>query len=115
MASVATASRPSLSEPVAMGEVGAVAVTVLTSGFATIPDANATGTVNVSVLAAPTPTVAPVVPKLVWPVVPVTVPQFAVPEATHVTFADNVTPAGNGSETVTPVAFEGPALDTTTV
>ena len=70
---------------------------------------------NVSELPAPAPTVAPVVPKLVWPVVPVTVPQFATPLATQVAFALSVTPAGSGSDTVALIAFEGPALVTTTV
>ena len=80
-----------------------------------MPDANATGTVNVSELPAPTPTVAPVVPKLVWPVVPVTVPQLETPTATQVALALRVTPAGSGSETVTLIAFDGPALVTTRV
>ena len=47
--------------------------------------------------------------------VPVTVPQVAVPAATQVAFAFSVTPAGNGSVTVTLVAFDGPAFVTTTV
>jgi hypothetical protein len=59
-------------------------------------------------------TVAPVVPKLLWPVVPVTVPQVATPLAT-VALAFRVTPAGNGSVTVTLLVFDGPALVTTTV
>jgi hypothetical protein len=70
---------------------------------------------EVSELPAPAPTVAPVVPKLVCPVVPVTVPQVAVPTAKHVAFAFRVTPAGNGSDTVTLVAFDGPVFVTTTV
>ena len=88
---------------------------MLTSGFVAHAAANDTGTVNVSVLPAPAAIVAPVVPKLVCPVVPVTVPQFAVPLATQVAFALSVTPAGNGSESVTLFAFDGPALVTTTV
>ena len=54
-------------------------------------------------------------PKLVCPVVPVTVPQFDVPVATQVALALSVTPAGNGSDTVTLPAFDGPPLVTTTV
>ena len=54
-------------------------------------------------------------PKLVCPVVPVTVPQLAEPAATQVAFAVRVTPAGNGSESVTLPAFDGPAFVTTTV
>ena len=55
------------------------------------------------------------VPKLVWPVVPVTVPQFDVPLATHVALALRVTPAGSGSDTVMLFAFDGPVFVTTTV
>ena len=114
-ASAATAESVSLSVPVAGGDAGSVAVTVLTSGLVDIPAANFTGTVNVSELPAPAPTVAPVVPKLVCPVVPVTVPQVAAPAATHVAFAFRVTPAGNGSEIVTLPALDRPAFVTTTV
>ena len=114
-ASAATDARVSLSVPLAGGEAGSVAVAVFSSGSVTMPGANATGAVKVSALAAPTATVAPVVPKLVCPVVPVTVPQFDAPLATHVALALNVTPAGNGSASVTLDAFVGPALVTTIV
>ena len=105
----------SLSDPVAGGDAGSVAVAVLTSGFVVMPGANATGTVNVSALPAPAPTVAAVVPKLVWPESPVTAPHTDVPAATHVTFAESVTPAGSGSVTVALFAFESPVFVTTTV
>ena len=88
---------------------------MLTSGLVASPDAKATGTVNVSLFAAPAAIVAPVVPKLVCPVVPVTTPQFAVPAATQVAFAFRVTPAGSGSVSVTLFAFDGPAFVTVTV
>jgi hypothetical protein len=114
-ASAATAERASLSEPDAGGEAGSVAVAVLINGFVTMPGANDTGTVNVSELPAPAPTVAPVVPKLVWPVVPVTVPQFDAPAATQMALPVKVTPAGRGSATVTLFALDGPAFVTTTV
>ena len=71
--------------------------------------------VNVRPLPAPAAIVAPVVPKLVCPVVPVTTPHVAAPLDTHVAFALSVTPAGKGSETVTLLALDGPALVTTTV
>ena len=111
----ATAARASLSDPVAGGEEGSVAVAVLTSGLVTMPAANDTGTVKVRLLPAPAAIVAPVVPKVVCPVVPVTVPQFAVPLAKQVAFALRFTPAGNGSESVTLFAFDGPALVTITL
>ena len=114
-ARAATASSASLSEPEAGGDAGSVAVAVFTSGFVVMPAANFTGTVKISELAAPAAIVAFVVPKLVCPVVPVTVPQVAAPTAAHVAFAFRVTPAGNGSETVTLAAFDGPALVTVTV
>ena len=66
-------------------------------------------------LAAPAAIVAPVVPKLVWPVVPVTAPQVAAPVGAHVALPPSVTPAGSGSATVTLLAFDGPALVTVTV
>ena len=97
--------------PVAMS----VALAVLISGFVVIDDANATGTVNTSEFAAPALTRAAVVPKLVWPDVPVTVPQLDVPLATQVAFAESVTPAGSGSVTVTLSASERPVLATVTV
>ena len=114
-ASAATAARASESEAVASGDVGSLAVTVLTSGLVTIPAANATGAVNVRKLPAPAAMLAPVVPKLVCPVVPVTAPQFAAPDPTHVALPLSVTPAGSGSETVTLAAFDGPAFVTTIV
>ena len=114
-ASAATAESASLSDPEAGGDAGSVAIAALISGLVDMPGAKATGTVNVSALPAPAPTVAPVVPKLFWPVVPVTVPHVAVPTATHVAFALRVTPAGNGSVTVTLLALDGPALLTVTV
>ena len=114
-ASAATADSVSLSEPLAGGEAGSFAVAVLTSGFADMPEANATGTVNTILLAAPAPMVAPVVPNDVWPVVPVTVPQVAAPVGTQDALALNVTPTGNGSETVTLPAPDGPAFVTVTV
>ena len=113
--SATCAASASLSDPLAGGDAGSVAVAVLTSGFVVSEDANATGTVKVSALPAPAATVAPVVPKLACPVVPVTVPQFDVPLATQTALAPRVTPAGSGSVTVTLAAFDGPALVTTTV
>ena len=112
----AAARQPSpLSNPLAGGDAGSVAVAVLTSGFVDMPEANATGTVNTILLAPPAPMVAPVVPNVDCPVVPVTAPQVAAPVGTHVAFALRVTPPGNGSETVTLLALEGPALVTVTV
>ena len=113
--SAATAARTSLSEALAAGDAGSVAVTVLTSGFVSMPDANDTGALNVRLLPAPAAIVAPVVPKLVCPVEPVTTPHVAAPLDTHVALALSVTPAGKGSETVTLLALDGPALVTTTV
>ena len=118
-ASVTAASRVSLSEPVALlpGPDAATSVTVaaLTSGSVVRLDANATGTVKTSLSAAPAPSVAPVVPKLVWPVVPVTAPQPAAPLATQVAFADSVTPAGSASVRVTFAAPDGPPFVTVIV
>ena len=106
----------SLSVPKAAKPVGAsVAATMLTSGFAVKPAANATGTVKTSVLPGPASTRAPVAPKLVCPTVPVTVPQLDVPLATHVAFAVSVTPGGKGSLTVTSNASDGPLLAIVTV
>ena len=70
---------------------------------------------NTSLSAAAAPSVALVVPKLVWPVVPVTVPHVATPLATQEAFAVNVTPAGSESVSVRFVATEGPPLVTVTV
>jgi hypothetical protein len=114
-ASAATAARASLSDPAAGTDDGSVAVAVLTSGFVSIPAANDTGAVKVRLFPPPAVIEAPVVPKLVCPVVPVTVPQLAVPAATHVALAVKVTPAGNGSVSVTLVAFDGPEFVTITV
>ena len=80
-----------------------------------MPAANATGTVNTSVFAPPASTRAAVAPKLVWPVVPVTVPQLDVPLATQVAFAESVTPAGTASATVTLSASDSPVFATVTV
>ena len=88
---------------------------MLTSGFVLMPGANATGTVKTSALPAPASTRAAVAPKLVCPVVPVTVPQLDEPFARQTTFAPRVTPAGNGSVTVTLSALETPVFCTVTV
>ncbi len=92
-----------------------VALAVFTRGFVVIPAANATGAVNTSALAAPASMRASVEPKLVWPIVPVTVPQLDVPFATHVAFAASATPAGSGSVTVTLNASVTPVFATVTV
>ncbi len=117
--SATAALRASLSEPFAVlpapDAFWSVAVAVLTSGSVVIADANPTGTVNTRLSPPPAPMLAPVVPKLVCPVVPVTVPQFAVPLAAHVAFAVSVNPAGSASVTVTLLAFDGPPLVTVTV
>jgi hypothetical protein len=94
---------------------GSVTVTVLVSVLLVRLDANATGAVNVSELPAPAPIDAPVAPKLVCPVVPVTVPQAAVPAATQLALALSVTPDGRGSDMVVLVASDGPALVTAIV
>src|SRR5436190_20705962 len=92
-----------------------VAVAVLMSGIVVIPAANATGTVNTIALAAPALTRAVVVPKLVCPVVPVTVPQLDDPPARQVALALSVNPAGSGSLTVTLTASDTPVFVTVTV
>src|SRR5437764_261754 len=117
----ATAVRVSLSAALLLPGFGSVAlagsvtVTVLVSALLVRLDANATDAVNVSELPAPAPMDAPLVPKLVCPVVPVTVPQAAVPAATQLALALSVTPDGRGSDTVVLVASDGPALVTTIV
>ncbi len=117
--SVTFALRVSLSDPLAVlpgpDAARSVAFAVLTSGSVVMPEANCTGTVNTSLSAAVDPTLAPVVPKFVWPVVPVTLPHAAAPLATQVTFAESVTPAGSASVTVTLLAAEGPPFVTVTV
>lgn len=89
-----------------------VALTALTSGSAVRLEANARGAVSVIELPAPAPIVAPVAPKVVWPVVPVTVPHVATPAGTPVTFAVSVTPDSKKSDTVVFVAFDGPLFVT---
>ena len=118
--SATVALRESVSVPLAElpGPMDArlVAVAVLMIGSATMPAAKATGTVNTSLLATPPGAMlAPVVPKAVWPIVPVTVPQLAVPVGTHVALAERVVPAGSASVRVTLVALDGPPLVTVTV
>jgi hypothetical protein len=88
---------------------------MLIMGFAVIAGDNATGTVNTSEFPAPALIRAPVVPKLAWPVVPVTVPQLDVPFAAQVALAESVMPAGNGSEIVTSNASERLVSATITV
>src|SRR5262245_57277992 len=90
-------------------------VAVLTSGSVVRPGANATGATNVSVWPPPPPTRAPVVPNVVPPARPVTVPQAALPAGAHVGAAVSVTPAGSASASVTPVASDSPVLATTIV
>ncbi len=115
-ASVTLADSVSLSEPLAVAPVAtSVALAVLTSGLANMPDANATGIVKTIVFAPPASTRALVVPKLVCPVVPVTVPQLDVPFAAHVAFAASVRPGGNASLTVTSSASEMPVFSMVTV
>ena len=92
-----------------------VAVAVLISGFSVIPDANATGAVNTTALPTPALTRAEVAPKLVWPELPVTVPQVDEPLAKQVALADSVTPGGNTSDTVTSSASVRPVFVTVTV
>lgn len=114
--SVTCAARVSLSEPEPVAPVGpSVALAVLTSGSVASPAAKATGTVNVSTLAAPATMTAPVAPKPVWPAVPVTVPQFDAPLAAQVALAVSVTPAGSASATVTLLAVDTPLLPTVIV
>ena len=116
MPTSATAARVSLSVALTgVGAEGSLAVTVLTRGSVVRPDENVTGTVNVSRLPEPAARVAPVVPKLVAPVVPVTTPHVAVPVATQVAFEDSATPAARLSVTVRLAALLGPPLLTTTV
>ena len=105
----------SLSATVAGVLAGLVAVAVLISGLLVKLGANTTGAVNMSEFAAPAAIETPVVPRLVWPAVPVTVPQFAVPAATQETLAVSVTPGGNASETIVFEASDGPAFVTTIV
>ncbi len=80
-----------------------------------MPAAKATGTVKTSVFAPPVSTRAAAAPKLVCPVVPVTVPQLDVPLAVQVAFAASVTPAGSASATVTLSASDKPVFATVTV
>ena len=80
-----------------------------------MPGANVTGTVKTSVFAPPASTRAAVAPKLVWPVVPVTVPQLDEPLATQVALAARVTPAGSASVTFTLSASDRPVFATVTV
>ncbi len=83
--SVTAAESVSLSLPLAVLPLArSVVFAVLTSGSVVIPAANATGIVKTIVLAPPASTRAPVVPKLVWPDAPVTVPQLDVPFATQI-------------------------------
>ena len=103
------------SEPLAVAPVAtSVAVAVLTSGLAVMPAANATGTVNTSESPAPAPSVAPVVPKLVCPLLPVTVPHVATPLPVHVTVAVSVSPPAAHRLTVTLAASLGPVFVTVT-
>ena len=117
--SATLALRESVSVPVAVlpGPLDArsVAVAELTIVAATMPGAKATGTVKTSLLTPPAPMVAPVVPRLVWPVVPVTVPQVDAPLGTQTAFALSVTPAGSASVSVTFVALDGPPFVTVIV
>lgn len=87
---------------------------MLTSGSSASVAAKATGAVNTSELPAPAPMPAPVAPNAAWPLVPVTVPQVAMPFATHATLPVSVTPAGSGSLTVTFSASDVPVLVTVT-
>ena len=103
--------RVSLSVAVTVVDVdGFVALTVLANGSAVKSEAKSTAIVNVTALPAPAATLTPVAPKFDPPTTPLSVPQLAVPVATHVGVAASVTPLGNGSLTVTPLALEGPAL-----
>ena len=115
-ASVTCGASVSLSEPDAVALVArSVAVAVLTSGLAVIPESKATGTVKTNELPMPAPMLAPVVPKLVSPMPPVTVPQLALPFATQDTAAVSVTPAGSASVTVTSSASLAPVSVIVTV
>ena len=106
----------SLSDPLAAFPlVASVAVAVLTSGFVVMPAANATGTLNTSEFPAPASTRAASAPKLVCPVIPLTVPQAEVPVALQITLPDSFAPAGSESATVTFKASERPAFATVTV
>ena len=92
-----------------------LAVAAFTSGSACKFEAKATGTVNTSELVTPAPIVAFVALKLVCPLPPVTVPQFALPLAVQMTLAVSVTPAGSASATDTLSASVRPVLVTVTV
>ena len=114
-AKVTTGESVSLSEPLAVAPVGtSVATAVFSNGSVVMPGAKATGTMNTIVLAPPAFTRAPVVPKLVCPVVPVSAPQLDVPFATQVAAAVSVSPAGSASVTVTANASVGPLFTTVT-
>ena len=115
-ASVTFDDRTSLSLPLAVLPLArSVALAELTSGSVVRPDANATGTVKTSELAPPASMRAAVAPKLVCPVVPVTVPQRDDPLATQLALAPSVTPAGSASVTFTLSASERPVFTTVTV
>src|SRR3569833_2075426 len=103
--------RASLSVAVTLAlDCASRAVAVLTSGSTTSAASNATGTVTVSVLAAPAGTIAWASEALASPAVPVTVTQLAVPAATHVTGPRRRTPAGSGSSSVTSSASDSPVV-----
>ncbi len=117
LASVAVlVERVSLSDALPDAPEGrSTTVTVFTSGSVARFAANDTGTRNVSEFAFPAASCAPVAPKLVWPAVPETVPQLALPVAVHVTLPLSATPAGSASLIVMSAASETPALRTVIV
>ena len=102
-----------LSLPLAVApEDRSVAVAVLTSGLADMLGANATGAVKTSALPAPAAMAPPVVPRVAWPAVPVTVPHSATPVAAHVADAVSVTPGGSASLSVMLSASDRPVFVT---
>ena len=105
----------SLSVSAAVAPVGtSVAVAVFCSGLVVIPAAKATGTVKTSELPTPAPTLAPVAPKLMSPMLPLMRPQPALPVAVQETLAVSVRPGGSRSVTVTSAASLAPVLVTVT-
>ena len=115
-ASATFAASVSLSEPLAVTPLAtSVAVAVLTSGFVTMPEANATGAVKMSVFAGPASRRAAVAPKLTCPVVPVMLPQLEEPVAKQTALPLSVTPTGNGSAMVRLSASDTPVFVTVTV
>jgi hypothetical protein len=110
------ADNASLSEAFAVAPDAASAIDApLTSGSVASDAAKATGSINVRVLPAPAATKAPVTEKVDCPAAPLSVPQLALPLATHVAAALSVTSGGSVSLTETSRASVGPPLAITIV